>query len=90
MNSINIYGILKDFYDEHAAHNRIEVTLTFGRPFPAITLRKKTDKGIYQTHVAINSYMEESEEYLCLELFQAKHSLLTGITAYEEKENSNG
>lgn len=83
--NLNIYGILKDFYDEHAAPNGIKVTLNFGSPFPAVNLRKKTDKGIYQIHVAISSFMEESEEYLCLELFQAKNALLSGITSYEEK-----
>lgn len=84
---INVYKILKDFYDEHAAPNGIKVTLNFGSPFPALTLRKKTDKGTYQIHVAISSYMEESVEYLCLELFQAKNALLSGITSYEEKEH---
>jgi hypothetical protein len=85
--NLNIYGILKDFYDEHAAPNGIKVTLNFGSPFPAVTLSKKTDKGTYQIHVAINSFMEESVEYLCVEFFQAKHALLSGITSYEEKEN---
>lgn len=85
---INIYKILKDFYDEHLEPAGVKMTLTFGSPFPAVTLSKKTDKGIYQVHVAISSFMEESEEYFCLELFQAKHGLLSGITSYEEKEQS--
>ena len=83
---IDIYKILKDFYDEHLEPACVRMTLTFGSPFPAVTLSKKSDKGIYQIHVAINSFMEESEEYLCLELFQAKNDLLYGITSYEEKK----
>ena len=85
---INIYEILKDFYDEHLEPAGVKMTLTFGSPFPAVTLSKKSDKGIYHIHVAINSFMEESVEYLCLELFQAKNDLLSGITSYEEKEQS--
>ena len=85
---IDIYKILKDFNEEHLEPAGVKMTLTFGSPFPAVTLSKKTDKGTYQIQVAINSFMEESEEYLCVEFFQAKNALLSGITLYEEKEQA--
>lgn len=85
---IDVYKVLKDFYDEHAAPNGINVTLYFVSPFPAVHLCKKTDKGIHQILVAISGFMEESEEYLRLELFQAKQTLLSSITSYEEKEQA--
>lgn len=81
----DIYKILKDVYNEHLEPERIGMTLTFGSPFPYVKLSKK-NKDVYERVVAIPSTMEETEEWLMVELFQAKNEILAAI----EKEQNNG
>jgi hypothetical protein len=79
----DIYNILKDIYREHLEPKRIDMTLTFGRPFPYVKLRKKNKGVLYEKLFCIPTTMEESEDWLKVELFQAKHEILATI----EKEN---
>ena len=79
----DVYDILKQFYKDECMGEGIYITLTYDPLFPYLKLRKKCEEAVYERIIAIVPTMEEIEDWLKVELFQAKRELLAAI----EKEN---
>lgn len=81
----DVYRTLKDFQDKYLREKGIGLSVSFLDIFPCIKLTLKRG-NIWIQHVAINSFMEESEEYMMVELFSAMHELLHEVENKDRKE----